>query len=85
LKKDKCNKCDYYSSKKKHASEEENSTIETNHRKHLEKAKILQDQLKSDIKLAQEDQSTETITFDLQKTLPLPRMPINIVFYKRQL
>lgn len=37
------------------------------------------------MKLAQEDSSVETMTFDLQKTLPLPRIPTNVVFYKRQL
>lgn len=59
--------------------------VENAHREHLQKAKLLQNQLKSDMQLAREDPSTETITFDLQKTLPLPRIPTNVVFYKRQL
>ncbi|CAK1593125.1 unnamed protein product [Parnassius mnemosyne] len=37
------------------------------------------------MKLAKDDPSVETLTFDLEKTLPLPRIPTNIVFYKRQL
>lgn len=85
LKKDTCNKCDYYDSKKKQASEEEKALVEDAHSKHLQKAQFLQNQLKIDRKLAQEDPCTETITFDLQKTLPLPRIPTNVVFYKRQL
>ena len=27
----------------------------------------------------------EALTFDMEKTLPLPKIPTNIVFYKRQL
>lgn len=85
LKKDTCNKCDYFSSKKLKGSEEEKAMLDSAHREHLQKAKALQQQLKNDMQLAKEDRFTETITFDLQKTLPLPRIPTNIVFYKRQL
>ncbi|KAH9629864.1 hypothetical protein HF086_006548 [Spodoptera exigua] len=41
--------------------------------------------MKSDLNLAKNDPFIETITFDLQKTLPLPRISTNVVFYKRQL
>lgn len=85
LKKDTCNKCDYFSSKKLKGSEEEKAMLEEAHSEHLQKAKALQQQLKNDMQLAKEDRFTETITFDLQKTLPLPRIPTNVVFYKRQL
>ncbi|CAH1634669.1 unnamed protein product [Spodoptera littoralis] len=85
LKKDTCNKCDFYESKKNQASEEEKRKIEEDHKKHIDKAKFLQQELKKDMKLAKDDPTIETITFDLQKTLPLPRIPTNIVFYKRQL
>lgn len=37
------------------------------------------------MKLAKDDPTVETLTFDLENTLPLPRIPTNIVFYKRQL
>ncbi|KAJ8726704.1 hypothetical protein PYW08_015101 [Mythimna loreyi] len=72
-------------SKKLKGSEEEKAMLDSAHREHLQKAKALQQQLKNDMQLAKEDRFTETITFDLQKTLPLPRIPTNIVFYKRQL
>lgn len=85
LKKDTCNKCDYFSSKKLQGSEEEKALVDDAHREHLQRAKTLQQQLKNDMQLAKEDRFTETITFDLQKTLPLPRIPTNIVFFKRQL
>ncbi|CAH1646168.1 unnamed protein product [Spodoptera littoralis] len=48
-------------------------------------AKSLQNQLRTDMELAKNNPTVETLTFDLQKTLPLPRIPTNIVFYKRQL
>ena len=35
--------------------------------------------------MAKENEKYECLTFDLEKTLPLPRIPTNIVFYKRQL
>ena len=38
-----------------------------------------------DLKTAEEDEKTETLTFDIEKTLPLPRLTINVIFYKRQL
>lgn len=37
------------------------------------------------MKNAEKDPDLETICFDLEKTLPLPRIPTNIVYYKRQL
>ncbi|KAJ8869864.1 hypothetical protein PR048_028873 [Dryococelus australis] len=37
------------------------------------------------MKRAKNDDSIECLTFDMEKTLPLPRIPANIMFYKRQL
>uniref|UniRef100_A0A2H1WQ96 SFRICE_038423 n=1 Tax=Spodoptera frugiperda TaxID=7108 RepID=A0A2H1WQ96_SPOFR len=74
-----------YLNKKLQGSEEEKALVDNAHREHLQRAKTLQQQLKNDMQLAKEDRFTETITFDLQKTLPLPRIPTNIVFFKRQL
>ncbi|CAK1598006.1 unnamed protein product [Parnassius mnemosyne] len=86
LKKDTCNKCDFFECQILHASSEQNrAEIEQKHLAHQEIAKSLQNQLKIDMKLAKDDPSVETLTFDLEKTLPLPRIPTNIVFYKRQL
>ncbi|XP_045503544.1 uncharacterized protein LOC123700387 [Colias croceus] len=84
LKKDTCNKCDFYKSKHKHASEEEKNKLEEDHQNHIKKAQLLQQELKNNMKLAKEDPTIETITFDLQKTLPLPRISTNIIYYKRQ-
>ncbi|CAH1634676.1 unnamed protein product [Spodoptera littoralis] len=41
--------------------------------------------MNEDLARAKTDQTFECLTFDLEKTLPLPRIPTNIVFYKRQL
>lgn len=85
LKKDTCNKCDFFESQIVHASEQTRDDINQKRLAHQDMANCLQNQLKTDMKLAKDDPSVETITFDLQKTLPLPRIPTNIVFYKRQL
>ncbi|KAJ2940817.1 hypothetical protein O0L34_g5819 [Tuta absoluta] len=85
LKKDTCNKCDSFESQKTNASEEDKVKIDKAHTAHLKFAKDLQSQLKTDMVFAKTDEFTETLTFDLEKTLPLPRISTNIVFYKRQL
>lgn len=41
--------------------------------------------MKADMKEASTSEKVECLTFDLEKTLPLPRIPTNIVYYKRQL
>lgn len=41
--------------------------------------------MKRDFEQAQNSPSVECLTFDLEKTLPLPRIPTNIALYKRQL
>lgn len=86
LNKDTCNKCDYYANKKNLITDEEAKLkIIEEHTAHLKTAENLKKQLKDDMALAKTDPKTETITYDLEKTLPLPRIPTNIVFYKRQL
>lgn len=86
LKKDTCNRCDILANKIKSccsAEEMENLLKEKND--HLERAEGLRKQMNKDILRAKTDPKFEVLTFDLEKTLPLPRIPTNIVFYKRQL
>ncbi|KAH9639301.1 hypothetical protein HF086_012911 [Spodoptera exigua] len=85
LKKDTCNKCDFFESQILVLSEENRGDIILKRAAHQEMAKTLQNQLRTDMELAKNNPTVETLTFDLQKTLPLPRIPTNIVFYKRQL
>lgn len=41
--------------------------------------------MKADLTKAKEDISTETLTFDMEKTHSLPKLPTSVVYYKRQL
>lgn len=84
-KKDTCLKCDVYKSKSMNAQEPKRSTLQKLHDEHLERATFFQKQMKDDIQLAKTDITVETLTFDLQKTLPIPKLCTSIVYYKRQL
>lgn len=52
---------------------------------HQKQAESARNHMKLDMKKAAETPSLSVLTFDLERTLPLPRIPTNIVFYKRQL
>lgn len=85
LKKDTCNKCDTYVSQLSTATGVEHQSLEENYKQHLEAAEIARQKMNSDFKRAKDDTNIETLSFDLEKTLPMPRIPTNIIFYKRQL
>ncbi|CAH1646166.1 unnamed protein product [Spodoptera littoralis] len=75
-----CLKCDNYAIQQKNGVD-----VQEEHHAHLKKAESLRKQMKVDFERAQKEPNVECLTFDLEKTLPLPRIPTNIVFYKRQL
>ena len=52
---------------------------------HHRKAERAYQQLREDTALAQCSDDVDTITFDLQQSLPTPTLTVNVVFYKRQL
>lgn len=86
LKKDTCNRCDSFNAQAKSVTtEEDKRKIKQQHEDHLAIANEAQTLMKEDLKRASEDRNIEVLTFDMQKTLPLPRIPTNIVFYKRVL
>lgn len=86
LKKDTCNKCDMLAVKIQNARTlEEKEQARTEKTRHLEKAENLRKQMNSDFEDARNMSTIECLTFDLEKTLPLPRIPTNVAFYKRQL
>lgn len=86
LKKDTCNVCDAFKIKidnEKNEGRKENFKQE--HNKHLQVAEEAQQLRREDFKIAKDEIHHECLSFDLEKTLPLPRIPTGIVFYKRQL
>nr|CAI5863052.1 unnamed protein product [Callosobruchus analis] len=83
--KDTCRLCDTFSVQIKCAENSLQNELEATHLKHLQIAEELRSQMKTDIKAAQEDEETETLTFDLQKNHPHPKLPTGIAYYKRQL
>ena len=52
---------------------------------HKRKAERAYQQIKEDTTLAKSTNDVDTITFDLQQSLPTPVLTTNFVFYKRQL
>lgn len=85
LKKDTCNVCDGFTARISGVGAEENKIIKEEHEKHLRLSEEARSNLKEDTIKAQNTEDFECLTFDLEKTLPLPRIPTNIIFYKRQL
>ncbi len=84
-KKDTCKKCDIYAAKIKSADPTERQILEEWHNNHLEEAEKLQELMKKDMENAKNDPDLETLTYDMQKTLSVPRLPTNMVYYMRQL
>lgn len=86
LKKDTCSKCDTFTTKIQNTTtEEETNKLKEDKQNHLKRAEDLRNNMKEDLARAKTDEHFECLTFDLEKTLPLPRIPTSIVFYKRQL
>lgn len=84
-KKDTCQKCDRYALLKKTSVGAELEIIEEWHETHLMRSESLQARMKADCDAAKNDNELETLTFDMQKTLPLPKLSTGIAYYKRQL
>jgi hypothetical protein len=66
-------------------NDEDRIEIQRKHDEHLNSAETAKKQMDADMALAASDPNVETLTYDMQKELSLPRIPTNIVFYKRQL
>ena len=52
---------------------------------HHRKAEGTYQQLREDSALAQSDPNTDTLSFDVEKSLPTPLLTTNVIYYKRQL
>lgn len=86
LQKDTCSTCDSFECAKKGAlNKTELDEITEKHNLHLSLASEAREMMTKDREDAKENASLETLTFDLEQTLPIPRLPSGILFYKRQL
>ncbi|CAG9787674.1 unnamed protein product [Diatraea saccharalis] len=85
-KKDTCLRCDCFKASISSATDTaEIEQLKNEHKAHLDHAYKLRDQVKTDSARAKTEDSLESLTFDLEKTHCLPRLPTSIVYYKRQL
>lgn len=62
--------------KKSKVSGEELSKLEETYYEHIDMATELQSQMKKDLEVAINDIEMETLTFDLQKTHPIPKLRV---------
>lgn len=84
--KDTCNKCDALSTKLNNVFDEETKEqLRSAHEEHLANAKIARTSMQNDMKLAATNPVLETLCYDMEKVLGLPKLPTNLVYYKRQL
>nr|CAH7745833.1 unnamed protein product [Callosobruchus chinensis] len=84
--KDTCNKCDMYSAQLKNLQNgSQIQVLNDEHDHHLESAQLARNQMKKDLKEASTNPLLETLSYDMEKVLGLPKLPTNIVYCKRQL
>nr|CAH7753316.1 unnamed protein product [Callosobruchus chinensis] len=84
--KDTCNKCDMYSAQLKNLQNgSQIQVLNDEHDHHLESAQLARNQMKKDLKEASTNPLLETLSYDMEKVFGLPKLPTNIVYYKRQL
>ncbi|CAG9791146.1 unnamed protein product [Diatraea saccharalis] len=83
---DTCLRCDRFKASISSTTDTaEIEQLKNEHKAHIDHAYKLRDQMKTDLARAKTEDSLETLTFDLEKTHCLPRLPTSIVYYKRQL
>lgn len=87
FKKDTCNLCDKFAAQTKSLEGPELELAKIKQDDHLKAAEDARKLMNKQFEDAKKDETKEqeTLSFDLEKTLPLPRIPTNIVYYKRQL
>lgn len=61
-------------------NEAKKANIQDKHEEHLILVEKVREQSDKDMKCSAEEDDKETLSFALQKTLPLPRIPTNIVY-----
>ena len=85
VKKNTCKKCDKLTVSAASAEGEQKTLLQEEHNMHMQSAEAAKKQMDEDLNKASIETTVETLTYDLQKVLSLPRIPTNIVYYKRQL
>lgn len=55
------------------------------HDRHLEKAEVLRKEMNKDLESSKNEAELEVLTFDMEKTHPVPKLTKSIAYYKRQL
>lgn len=84
--KDTCKNCDKYRQMiNVENNTEKKAALEREHTLHLAKAERARDSLKADGVLAKENPDTYTITEDLQKALPFPKLTVSEAYYRRKM
>lgn len=84
--KDTCMQCDQFKMKLNTTpSDQEKTVLQQDHELHLRKAEAARKSLDADSKKSSEDSSYYTLTFDLEKSLPFPKLTCQIAYYKRNM
>ena len=85
-KSDTCKTCDSLNNRITHEEDSsQRDTLKFELQLHQTRAQRAYQQLKEDTALSKLDQTVDMFTFDLQQSLPTPKISTGIVFYKRQL
>ncbi|XP_050510421.1 uncharacterized protein LOC126887115 [Diabrotica virgifera virgifera] len=82
--KDTCNICDSFNIKIKNKDLLEEQ-YKSEHENHLLNSKDARETMKRDLEQAKSNRKLEVVTYDMEKVLGLPKLPTNLVYYKRQL
>lgn len=84
--KDTCKRCDKYKQKiDVEQNPETKAVLNRDHVLHLAKAEKARDSLKADSTLAKENENVCTLTMDLQKALPFPKLTVSEAYYRRNM
>lgn len=85
LKSDTCKTCDMLELRIKCADDSSKENLQKVQLSHHEEAEYLQTLMKNDFDQSSKTETIQAVAFDLQKILPLPKSPTNILFYMRNL
>lgn len=84
--KDTCKSCDKYQQIiKVEENPEKRAELEREHNLHLRKAEKARASLAADSKLAKDTEDVCTLTIDLQKALPFPKITVSEAYYRRNM